>query len=552
MAKGACVEKLSHTCGSRKGLQVFLQEDGSYDGHCFSCNTPVPNPYKDKPAGYKPTAFVKSAEEIQEEIADILTYPTVDLPDRMLRLESLEYFDIKMGLSETDGETVVTHHYPYTKLNSVTGYKIRLVADKRMWSVGDLKEVDLFGWEQAVKTGARKLFITEGELDAVALYQLLRDQASAQWRHLHPAVVSLPHGAASAGRDLSRLISKIRKTFKEVVLAFDMDEPGERAVEDATKVIPEAFRAQLPCKDANAAIIEGRMKACFNAVMFNASKPKNTRIVRGSSLKDLAKKRPEWGLSWPWETLTDLTRGIRRGETYYFGAGVKMGKSELVNALAAHLMVEHGKTVLLCKPEEATAKSYQMLVGKVAGRIFHDPKIEFDEVAFDEAEPLVGDKALILDSYQFVDWETLKVDIAYAVKNEGVEDVILDPITCFTNHMSASEANEFLALMASELSAMAKDLGFTAYVFCHLKAPGQGDSHERGGQVLSTQFAGSRAMMRSCNYMIGMEGNKSPDLPIEARNMRKLVLLEDREFGNTGYVNLRWELGTGKFTEIKA
>lgn len=48
---GKSLERLSHSCGSRKGLQTFLQEDGSIDGFCFSCGTRVPDPYGDKPAG---------------------------------------------------------------------------------------------------------------------------------------------------------------------------------------------------------------------------------------------------------------------------------------------------------------------------------------------------------------------------------------------------------------------------------------------------------------------------------------------------------------------
>ena len=193
----------------------------------------------------------------------------------------------------------------------------------------------------------------------------------------------------------------------------------------------------------------------------------------------------------------------------YFGAGVKMGKSELVNAIAAHLIQEHHLPVYCIKPEEALPKSYKMLASKVAGKIFHDPTIPFDHKAYDKAAEIIGDKAIFQDIYQFVDWDNLKEDIMYTVVNDGVQDVIIDPVTCLTNGLSASAANEHLQLMTAELSAMAKDMDFTAYIFCHLKAP-DGTPHERGGEVLSTQFAGSRAMMRSCNYMIGLEGNKDP------------------------------------------
>ena len=51
--------------------------------------------------------------------------------------------------------------------------------------------------------------------------------------------------------------------------------------------------------------------------------------------------------------------------------------------------------------------------------------------------------------------------------------------------------------------------------------------------------------------MIGLEGNKDPDLSEEDRNMRTLVLLEDRTFGQTGRIPLFWDKTTGLFTEVR-
>jgi hypothetical protein len=34
---GVCIDKLSHSCGTRKGLQVFADEEtGKVNGWCFS------------------------------------------------------------------------------------------------------------------------------------------------------------------------------------------------------------------------------------------------------------------------------------------------------------------------------------------------------------------------------------------------------------------------------------------------------------------------------------------------------------------------------------
>lgn len=547
-----CVEKLPHNtekCKSRDGVQVF-EDKGKYTAFCFACNTYIPDPYEDKPKDYKPQVIKKTKEEIQEEIEAISNYKTVALPSRKLRKESLEYFNIKIGVSEQDGETPILHYYPYTRNGEIVGYKARLIENKRMWGIGDQKDVDLFGWEQAIATGGKKIFITEGELDAVALYQIFKDSnKGTQYADLNPAVVSLAHGASSAAKDILKHLPEIRKHFKEIILVFDQDDPGKQAAESVIKVVPDVLVATLPGKDANDCLIAGRSKAVYNACQFNASRPKNTRFVSGDDLHEEAKVPPEFGFSWPWKHITRATRGIRLGETIYIGAGQKQGKSEVVNTLAAHFIKEMGWKVFLVKPEESNKKTYKLVAGKLAGKIFHDPNRQFDEEAYDKAGDILKGHLYMLNLYQHVGWESLKTDIRMAAQ-EGCKAIIIDPITNLTNGMEAAVANTKLQEIAQELSAMALDLNIVIFIFCHLRNPDSGPSHERGGEVLSSQFAGSRAMARSCNLMLGLEGNRDPNLPKEEKNLRTLVLLEDREFGETGRFGLYWDAETGLFNEI--
>lgn len=544
-----CVEKLPHSCGADRALQVF-EENGEYTGYCFSCKTYVPNPYEDKPASYKPKRVRKSVEEIEQELNEISEYGVVDLPERKLRKASLDYFGIKIGVSETDGSTPIMHFYPYYKDGTLLAYKTRLIENKRMWSVGDQSDVDLFGWDQAVTAGGKKLMITEGELDAVALFQICKDHnAGTKYAEYNPSVVSLPHGAASAAKSLSRLLPKINRHFKEIVLVFDMDDPGKKAVEEVLKIIPDAKVASLPEKDVNDCLIKGKSRAAYQAIQFNAEKPKNTRIVRASDVIEAARKEVPWGFSYPYKKLTQLTRGRRFGETYYFGAGVKMGKSELLNDLVAWDIKEHKFKVFVVKPEESNIRTLQGVVGKLVNGIFHDPAIPFDYDLFDKGVAMLSDNLVMLNLYQELSWEGLKADIRAAVA-EGVKSVYIDPITVLSNGIAAAEANTLLQKMAQELAQMAMDLQILVHLFCHLKAPDTGPSHERGGSVQSHQFAGSRAMMRSCNSMIGIEGNKDPDLPEDERNIRTLVLLEDRMSGASGKIPLWWNNKNGSFNEI--
>ncbi len=547
----SCIEKLPHSCGSSDALQVFQSEEGVYNGFCFSCSSYVDDPYGEGNAPTGPVKAAKSDAAKQAELDEIMAFgPPVTITSRKLPARALDYFQVKVGVSMADGETPEILYFPYTENGKTVRCKAKLLDPKKSWSIGPGGDVAFFGWEQAIKTGAKTLIITEGETDAIAGYTIfkLRNKGT-RFEDQNPAIVSLPNGAGNASNFLSKRLKEISRTFKEVVLAFDMDEPGRQASRSVSKILPHAQTADLPAKDLNECLVKGLIKESHAAIQFQAEKLDNTRILTPDDLYLPARKKPQVGLSWPWPSLTASTRGIRRGETIYFGAGVKLGKSELVNAIAAHLITAHNKPVYLCKPEESPAKTYKMLLGKVASKFFHDPNVEFDEEAFDAAHEKVKGKAFVLDVYQFLNWDLLKQDIIHLVKSEGVQDVIIDPITSFTNHMSASETNEFLTGLAAEISAMTKDMDFTAYLFCHLKAPDTTKPHERGGSVWSNQFAGSRAMMRSANYMIGLEGNKDPDLPPEERNQRDLVILEDREFGQTGRIKLEWSPVTSQFSE---
>lgn len=543
------VEKLPHSCGSKDGLQVWQQDDGSFDGFCFACRTPVAHPYADRP-DYKPVVNKRSEADVQAELEEIKQLPALTLPTRKLKQEYLEYFDVKVGVSQTDGVTPETVHFPYYREGVFIGYKVRLLTPKKMWAVGTTRDADPFGWEQAKRADGPKLFITEGEFDCISLFQLLKDKnKGTAWADRDVPVISLPMGASSVGKCLGKFRAEIEKNFKEIVLVFDNDAAGKLAIEEALKLFPDAKVANLPEKDLNDCIIKGRSKAAHDALVFKSAAPKNTRIINGNTLHEKSKKPAEWGLPWPWKGINDTTRGIRTGETIYLGAGAKMGKSEVVDQLTAHFIEEFGWKVFLVKPEQSNEETYKRVLGKIARKNFTDPKIEFDENLFDKAGESAGDAISMLDLYQHVAWETLAKDIRSAAA-DGCKAVFIDPITNLTNGMDSATANVKLQEIAQNLSALALDLDILVLIFCHLRNPDSGPDHSNGGKVLSSQFAGSRAMARSCNLMLGLEGNKDPDLSEEERNVRQLVVLENRVTGETGRWPLFWNKETTIFTEM--
>jgi twinkle protein len=336
---GKPIEKIAHPeelggCGSSDALQVFKEEDGSYNGYCYACKTYVKDPYAQHPEGYNPPPpSRKSPEVVQKEIKEALGLPIRAIPDRGLTQETCERFGTRVGLDTRNGQDIASHYYPYTNHDGeVDAFNVRICDPKKFFGIGQRKESNPFGWDKRLKTKA--LYITEGEIDAMSLYQILKESAKEwavkngkQWDDRYvPDIISLPTGASSASRVLSRLADTIEREYREVRIVFDNDEAGQNATQDAVKALDgrkfKLFVCTLPKKDVNECMLAGMSQDVIKACVYNASEKISGKVIRSNELRNLAKERPKMGSPWPWPTMTELTRGKRLGEVYYFGSGV--------------------------------------------------------------------------------------------------------------------------------------------------------------------------------------------------------------------------------------
>jgi len=543
---------------------------GVISGYCFSCAKQVKDPYgKPKTVDQVDLPKKKTKAEMRAEVEEVLSFKTQPVRSRKLLRGPLKFFGVRVSMSEKDGKTPTAMYFPIEKKGVTTGYYVKTFGKNRAtWSIGDVKKGEPFGWKEARKTGAYRLIITEGKEDAVAVKQIFERHGTEEYM---PAIIALPNGTNSVNSSLGPIADEINAGFKEVVLLMDPDKAGKKALAECMQLIPGGLTATLPEHDANECVVKGSTKAAYKAMSFNGRKPKNTSIiVADAALHESAREPTPYGeLTWPFQGLNRLLRNIRLGETIYIGAAVKMGKSELLNAIAAHIIKYHRVPVFMAKPEEENKKTYKLMCNKMVGAVFHDPDVKFSYKKYDKAGKMLAGKLMMVNLYQHMGWETLRKDIIQAA-SLGAKAIFIDPVTNLTNGMSASDANTKLQEIAQDLAAMAKDLNVVVFIFCHLKANDGNISkesrakkyklgetirlgncpHEFGGDISSSQFAGSRAMMRSANLMIALEGNKDPDLPKQYKNMRWLTILEDREFGNSDSIALRWDRKTTMFTEV--
>lgn len=477
-----------------------------------------------------------------QDITFIDSLPVHALEARGIDQDVCEHYGVKTEYSKTSGEAVA-YYYPLTHEGKIVAYKKRKLP-KTFFNVGQsLKDVPLEFIGQHFCTGTgKKLLIVEGQDDMLAACQIL-------WRRYPkyiPNVVALPSGAnLNAFKDNQKFL----EGFEDIIFCPDKDEPGMAVANKISALLDNVIIMDISEHDANDMLKAGKEKEFINA-FFRAAPVTPEGFVTVEDVFEEATKMPEWGKSWPWPSLTALTYGRRLGEGMYVGAGAKIGKSEFVNQLAKHVIIEEGNPLALFKLEEKPSMTVRRIAGKVMHKQFHIPDGDFTQAELIAGVNQIKGTLSMYDSYKATSWDTLKNAIRHSVIVQGCEDIVIDPITRLTAGMNPSDTNTELERFADEISAMAKDLGFFYYCFAHLKSPQTGRPHEEGGKVHSNQFTGSRAMMRACYYMLGIERNKDPDLPIEQRNMSQFVLLDDRAFGKAGRFDVYYH-ENGDYLELE-
>jgi twinkle protein len=175
------------------------------------------------------------------------------LSKRGITEETCRKFGYQVGSFK--GKTVQIAPY-YNEDREMVAQKLR-TADKEFWVTGDLKEASLFG-QHLWGSGGKKAVVTEGEIDALTVSQLQGNK----W-----PVVSIPNGAQGALKAVSKQLQWLN-SFEQVIIMFDMDEPGKKAAQEVAKALKpgKAFIASLPLKDANECLLKGQGDAVISAI----------------------------------------------------------------------------------------------------------------------------------------------------------------------------------------------------------------------------------------------------------------------------------------------
>jgi twinkle protein len=563
---GQCVEKLPcEDCGGSDCLQSFY--DDIKDTHysiCFGgCGMAAKgNPYAE---GEGPKVEPKTPEQIMQEVKLIQKCAAFKGLEgkptwRGIPIESFRSWGVRTLISEYDGITPYALGFGYTSESKLVGWKCIPLKGKNMFSLGDTKDSDMFGWERANKIGGKRLYITEGEYDAIALdYCLVQANKNSKFSKKGYAVVSVTSGGGSIVKNLKKLRKKIRKRFSEVVLVLDNDAVGDAAEKEAQKVWPEVLRVDKPtgCKDANDAVKQKLHIEMAQLAMWEAHKLPIQGVIRVSDVLEAALAPVVYGLSYPYEDLTKMTYGQRFGEAVCLGAGVGTGKTVTAHQFGAHNMMHHREPCFMVLLEEQNHDTVKNIASKIDSIPYNNPNVTYDKDRFISTCESLQSKLFMWESegdqnLRF-DMDEILAAVRFNAMEYGCRFAYIDNFTRLVDHLSPSEANEFINKYASIIENLAAQLGIHIMTYSHLNPVKDGGfSHEAGGAVYASQFSGSRGIMRSFPMLMSFRRNKhANEEQGKHKNNSLLGVIKNRKYGNEGEIKTQYKPQTGQLLEYE-
>lgn len=433
----------------------------------------------------------------KRELALISSTP-FEVSKRKLSVTTMEKFRYHQG--DFEGEAV--HVGNYFKDGRIVAQKMRFANKDFKWR-GNQKEAPLFG-QWLWRDGGKKVVITEGEIDCMSVSQAQGNK----W-----PVVSVNNGAQGAKKDLSKQLEWLEQ-FSEIIFCFDDDEPGRAAVEECIPLFtPGKVKvARLPLKDANEMLKAGRADELI-AALWDAKAHRPDGVSSGLDVLAEGNWLPEWGDSFPWETVTNWTYGMRPHEMIAYGAGTGVGKTDTFKKIIAHLTTKLNRKVgALLLEEPDLMLTLETVAGHADGVLYHIP----DQVVDEERKSLtVKHVASMLEMYKVcgsVDTQSIMGVIRYMVAGLGCTHIFLDHITYILDGEEGESQNTAMKVLMRSLNDINKELPFTLHYISHLrKSKAGGKTHEEGGRVTLDDFAGGKAATQYANFVFGIERDQQSD-----------------------------------------
>ena len=330
----------------------------------------------------------------------------------------------------------------------------------------------LFGW-QAVDPNTREIWITEGEFDAMAGYQM------------GVSAMSVPFGGGGGAKQqwIENEFDNLDR-FETIILALDMDDEGELAAREIAERlgIHRCLRVLLPFKDLNECLVEGvDIKSIRDtAAGYDPQELRGAVDYREDILKELfASEEDTRGFAPLVGTLSDTLR-FRDAELVILNGINGHGKSQLAGQFALDAMAQ-GKRVCIASMEMPARRLLTRLTRQAAGIPSGDPTVAYANACID----FYANKLWLFDLVGTAKTTRMLEVFQYARKRYGIDVFIIDNMTkCGIDDDDYSAQKRFI----EELCDLKNVTGTTVFMVTHSR---KGESEETPTGKMAVKGSGS-------------------------------------------------------------
>tara|TARA_R100001126_G_scaffold74066_1_gene43458 strand:+ start:5181 stop:6752 length:1572 start_codon:yes stop_codon:yes gene_type:complete len=499
-------------CGSSDALAVYT------DGHtfCFSCQTR--------------TAADKQENKLSMQTNVNFKGTAQRLNKRRISEQTCEKYKIYRD------ETYLRFPY-FDGSGRIKGFKTKTKLKSFKYE-GHTTDT-LFGQHLFPNSGKR-IVIFEGELDAASGYEAMNG-----W-----PMVSLPHGAASAKKDVQKQIPFLQG-YQEIVLFFDKDDQGRKATEQVAAVLPQGTvkiaHLEDPYKDASDALQDNNPDAIRRAI-WDAKPYRPDGIVDGKSLLNAVTTPSQpCNHEYPFAGLQAMTHGIRYGELTTITAGTGQGKSSLCRMLATELL-NKGEKVGYIALEESNRRTALGLMSVAVGKALHLGEHEYSTLKDAYDKTILGWNLYLYDHFGSLSADIIYNRIEYMALGLDIKVVFLDHLSILLSGLDGSmDERRTIDKTMTDLRSLVERTGIKLFLVSHLRRA-QGDKAVEDGQRVSIgMLRGSASISQLSDTVLALERDQqNPD------DCSTLRVLKNRYSGETGVAaELKYDKTTCRFNETK-
>jgi len=438
---------------------------------------------------------IKRGERDLEEVEELEgTFTSDFIAHRGISADTFKKYGVRTKINTETNEPVnVAFFYPNGAIK-VCKWGVHGSQPGKWHTVGDYSASTLFGKNMFDKGSKRVITITEGEYDALSVYEIIRDETAA---------VSV-RSSASARSDCKAEYDYIN-SFDKIIINFDSDGPGQEAAKKVASLFDfkKVFNLKLEKhKDANAYREADESKNYYDAWRgVKRYTPDSLLSTMAEFSHALKSKREERLATYPFQQLQSMLHGLHRGEVVVIKAEEGVGKTEVFRAIENHVLKTTKHPIGLIHLEEDNGQTLRAMAGYFSGTaVLHPEAPASDEEVEKILKQIIGDndnRFVLHSSFDVEDEDAFIDNMRFMVAACECEVIFFDHISWLAtgSEDKGDDERKRLDRISQRLKLLCKELGFCLVMISHVNDDGK--------------TRGSRNISKVANTVISLKRDKT-------------------------------------------